>query len=152
MEGLQARGLSFDSLDIVALNGWLDTLTMHYWLKSKSGKVSPQPIPQPGGCSAFMATGTYTGNREIVMAHNSWWVYLIGSTWNTMIHTSPERGNQLLMQIMPGLLTSATDWYVNSSGLVVTETTITGATTFNPDGTPYFTRARKAIQYSTDMD
>jgi len=125
---------------------------MHYWLKSKSGKVSPQPIPQPGGCSAFMATGTYTGNREIVMAHNSWWVYLIGSTWNTMIHTSPERGNQLLMQIMPGLLTSATDWYVNSSGLVVTETTITGATTFNPDGTPYFTRARKAIQYSTDMD
>ncbi len=148
--GVQARGLKLDELDLVALNGWVDSLTMHYWLKS--AKHRPQPIPQAGGCSAFVATGKHTENNEIVMAHNSWWVYVIGSAWNMIAHIAPEKGNQLLMQTMPGFLTSLTDWYLSSAGLMVSETTITGATEFNDEGTPYFARARKAIQYSSDID
>jgi hypothetical protein len=148
--GLKSRGFQLDNLDLVALNGWLDSLTMHYWLKST--RKQPQPIPQPGGCSAFIATGKHTENGEVVMAHNSWWVYLIGAAWNTISHIAPEKGNEILMQTMPGFLTSQTDWYINSAGLIVSETTITGATEFNPEGTPYFTRARRAIQYSAEID
>lgn len=151
VEGLRARGIVFDFIDIVALNGWLDSQTMHYWLKSK-GSLSPHAIPQPGGCSAFIATGSYTNGNEIVAAHNLWWCYLVGSMWNILIHLEPEKGNQVLMQILPGCITSSSDWCVSSSGLIVTETTITGTSQFDPQGAPYFSRARKAIQYSADVD
>src|SRR5207247_2206370 len=41
---------------------------------------------------------------------------------------------------------------VNSAGIMITETTITGFTSFDPAGTPEFYRARKALQYSNSID
>jgi hypothetical protein len=43
------------------------------------------------------------------------------------------------------------DYYLNSAGLVVTETTIQ-QTRFDPDGAPLASRIRKALQYSSTID
>jgi len=36
-------------------------------------------ICAPGNCSAFVATGDYTKHRGIVMGHNNWTNYAVGS-------------------------------------------------------------------------
>src|SRR5207244_13346930 len=41
---------------------------------------------------------------------------------------------------------------INSAGIMITETTITGFTSFDPAGKPEFFRARKAMQYSNSID
>jgi len=41
---------------------------------------------------------------------------------------------------------------VNSAGIVITETTITGFHGFDSNGVPEFVRARKAMQYSASID
>lgn len=152
VQGMDSRGLKSDHIDIIALNGLFDTQTFCNWNKHKSAGATRELPPHVGGCSAFIATGTHTKGEGIVAAHNTWFEYLTGRMWNVILHAYPEKGNYLLMQTMPGLLASGTDWYINSSGLVVTETTISGSVAFNPDGAPFFTRARKAIQYAGSID
>ncbi len=41
---------------------------------------------------------------------------------------------------------------MNAAGICITETTITQFDGFNPEGTPEFMRARKALQYSQSID
>jgi hypothetical protein len=70
-----------------------------------------------------------------------------------MISIRPSRGNEILFQSWPGSIQgSGIDWYVNSSGLMVTNTTIGGMFTFKETGTPYFVRAREAIQKAGSID
>lgn len=148
-DGAKELGVDIDYTDLVAYNGYEDTYTYHYWLKA--GKKT-HIVHHTTGCSAFIVTGSATKSGEIVMAHNTWWPYLIGSFWNVLMHVQPEKGNQIFMQTSPGFIMSGTDWYINSAGLMVTETTITGMTTFNPEGTPNFVRVRRATQYGNDLD
>ena len=54
------------------------------------------------------------------------------------------------MDGMPGLIHSGDDFGINSAGLAITETTITGFAGFDPAGIPEFARARKAMQYAAD--
>lgn len=137
--------------DIVALNGYFDTVSYHYWLKSK--EVAPSmPLARAEHCSAFIATGDNTEDGRIVLAHNTWFQYLPGTRYNVILDVTPAKGARFVMQTMPGTISSGTDWYVNQSGLMVSETTITGMTTFNPSGLPYFLRSRKAVQYSETID
>ena len=136
--------------DVVALNGYFDLVSYHYWLKSKESKPI-SPLARAEHCSAFIATGDRT-DGQVVLAHNTWFQYLAGTRYNVILDLSPRDGKRFVMQTMPGTISSGTDWYVSQSGLVVAETTITGMTTFNPDGVPYFSRSRKAIQYSENID
>jgi hypothetical protein len=135
----------------VALNSYFDTVSYYYWLKSKEGK-SQTALGREEHCSAFIGTGDVTESRKIVLAHNTWFSYLTGVRYNVIVDVSPTSGNQFLMQAYPGTICSGTDWYLSRAGLVVAETTITGSTTFNPQGIPYFMRARRAIQYSNNLD
>ena len=52
----------------------------------------------------------------------------------------------------PGIIVSDDDFGINSAGLMVTETTITGFSLFDPNGIPEFVRARKALQYASSID
>ncbi len=52
----------------------------------------------------------------------------------------------------PGVITSDDDFGVNSSGIMITETTITQFRGFNPDAVPEFVRSRKALQYANSID
>ena len=52
----------------------------------------------------------------------------------------------------PGLIHSGDDFGINSAGIMITETTISGFSGFDPNGIPEFVRARKAMQYSASID
>ena len=137
--------------DVAALNGYFDAVSYHYWLKAKENKTI-SPLARAEHCSAFVASGDKTADGQVLLAHNTWFQYLPGARYNVILDVSPSGGNRFVMQTMAGTISSGTDWYVSQPGLVVAETTITGMTTFNPDGLPYFLRSRKAIQYAEGID
>jgi hypothetical protein len=56
------------------------------------------------------------------------------------------------MDGMPGLIHSGDDFGLNSAGIIITETTISGFSGFDPNGVPEFVRARKAMQYANSLD
>lgn len=150
-EGLRARGKDYDAIDITALNGWMEIA--YYYRPQlirqlREGRVRDGA---PGNCSAFIATGSYTSDGKIVMAHNCWTDYIIGERWNIIEDIVPEKGNRILMDAFPGFIDSGDDFAENSAGILVTETTITGFRGFNPDGAPEFMRAREAEQYSNNI-
>jgi hypothetical protein len=56
------------------------------------------------------------------------------------------------MDGLPGVITSQDDFGVNSSGLMITETTLPMAKGFDVNGIAEFDRSRKAMQYATSID
>jgi hypothetical protein len=152
VEGLRARGSVLDLWDVVALNAWLE-LTPYYtnWYDQQH-QLSFVKRPVPEHCSAFAATGSYTRDGKIVIAHNNWNDYMEGSRWNVIFDIAPSQGYRILMDGMPGLIHSGDDFGVNSAGITITETTIGYFSGFDPAGVPEFVRARKAMQYSASID
>jgi hypothetical protein len=147
VEGLKARDVALDVWDIVALNAWLE---LPYYIK----ELAPEPDAAGTGehCSAFVATGSYTAGGRVVIGHNNWTSYASGERWNIVFDIAPARGHRILMDGMAGLIHSGDDFGVNSAGLAITETTISGFHGFTPAGVPEFVRARKAIQYAGSID
>jgi len=94
--------------------------------KQQKSAKAPK-LSAPGNCSAFIATGSMTKDHQIVIAHNNWTSYLSGERWVMIFDIVPEHGNRILMDGFPGVITSDDDFGVNSAGIMITETTITGA-------------------------
>jgi hypothetical protein len=151
-EGLQAKGFKYDSLDITALNANIEL--SQYYVPALMNKAKPGSGDNkaPGNCSAFIATGSYTKDHKIVIAHNNWTDYIEGERWNVIADIKPEKGNQILMDCAPGFIHSGDDFVVSKSGILITETTITGFKGFDTTRAPEFMRARKAAQYSNSID
>ncbi|MHB8055880.1 MAG: C45 family autoproteolytic acyltransferase/hydrolase [Candidatus Aminicenantales bacterium] len=153
-EGLRAgrAGLKYDKFDVAALNGWIE-LALYYVpsLDAKAGGRAIEPKAPPY-CSAFIATGSSTADGRIVMAHNSWVEYIIGSRWNVILDIVPDTGRRMLMDAMPGYVHSGDDFVVNDAGILYTETTISQFSGFEENGIPEFARARKAAQYAASID
>jgi len=151
VSGLNDNGVKVDRWDVVALNA-LEELPYYYvpWLDRQQGRVPT--MHAPGNCSAIVATGRYTKDGRIVMSHNTWTDYVKGSRWNIIFDIKPAKGYRILMDGLPGVIVSDDDFGINSAGIMITETTITGFTLFDPNGSPEFFRARKALQYSNSID
>lgn len=149
--GLTAHGGAGDRADIVALNAMLE-LAYYYapWFDKQRGAKSN--VKAPNSCSAFLATGSFTQDHRIVMGHNAWTDYVVGSRWNIVFDLMPAKGHRIIMDGLPGIIVSDDDFAINSNGILVTETTITLFEGFDPQGTPEFFRARKAMQYSNSID
>jgi hypothetical protein len=145
-DGTAAAGVAIDLWDVVALNASIE-LPYYTATLDKDGRSGA-----PDRCSAFVATGRYTRDGRPVMGHNNWSGYLEGSRWNVIFDIRPAAGHRILMDGMPGLIHSGDDFGVNSAGLAITETTITGFQGFDPAGVPEFVRARKAMQYAASID
>jgi hypothetical protein len=147
VEGLKAKGVALDLWDMVAMNAWLE-LDPYYvkWADASSAR------PTGDHCSAFAATGSYTRDGKVMLAHNNWTDYMTGSRWNMIFDIAPEHGNRFIMDGMPGLIHSGDDFGINSAGIMITETTISQFHGFDPNGAPEFVRARKAMQYSASID
>jgi hypothetical protein len=152
-DGVKAKGVNADVWDIVALNS-MEEVPDYYvpWLDQQEKKPNPPSLHSPGNCSAFVATGSYTKDGKIVIAHNNWTGVYQGARWRIIFDIVPQKGNSILMDGYPGLITSDDDFGVNSSGLVVTETTITQFFGYDPNGKPEFVRSRKAMQYANSID
>jgi hypothetical protein len=152
-KGVESKGVKLDLWDIVALNGSIE-LTEYYvpWL-NKGARAAHAPAVRPEGrCSAFIATGSYTKDGKIVIAHNNWSGYADGERWTIIFDIQPVNGRRILMDGEPGVITSEDDFGVNDAGLMITETTITQFEGWNPDGIPEFERARRAMQYAGSID
>ena len=151
-EGLKAKNVNLDINDVVALNAWLELSPYYTNWYDKQHKLAGVKPPTPEHCSAFVATGSYTKDGKVVIAHNNWTEYKEGSRWNIIFDIVPAQGHRILMDGMPGLIHSGDDYGVNDSGIAITETTIGYFSGFNPDGIAEFVRARKAMQYATSID
>ncbi len=152
-EGLKARGVSLDLWDVVALNAMEEI--GDYYLPTLEKKQNPEAAPTgkaPGNCSAFVATGSWTKDHKPVIAHNTWTNYATGERWSIIFDIVPTHGYRILMDGYPGVIASDDDFGINSDGMMITETTITGFSLYDPDQIPEFVRARKAMQYAGSID
>ena len=133
-EGAKAKGVKLDLWDVVALNGAEE---WDYYVKQydkEHGIKSAISLVAPEHCSAFVATGSYTKDGKIVIAHNNWTSYLDGQRWTIIFDIVPAKGSRMLMDGLPGLIHSADDFVVNSAGIVITETTIGHFSGYDPAG------------------
>jgi hypothetical protein len=153
-EGLHARtGSKLDVYDIVAFNAF-EELSDYYvpWLDKHEKTPNPPNAKSPGNCSAFVATGSWTKDGKIVIAHNNWTNYMNGERWRIIFDIQPKNGYRILMDGFPGVIASDDDFGINSDGMMVTETTITQFEGWDPNGKAEFVRARKALQYAGSID
>ena len=157
-DGLKSKGVNMDVYDVVAYNAF-EELPDYYlpWLEAKQkkeGMIIPahDKLTAPESCSAFVATGSYTKDGKPVIAHNNWTSVISGARWRIMYDIAPAKGYRMIMDGMPGVIVSDDDFTINSGGLAVTETTITGFHGYDPNGKPEFVRARKATQYANSID
>ena len=152
-DGLKAHGSTLDLWDVVALNA-MEEIPDYYvpWLNKQEKRKNTPDLKAPGNCSAFVATGSWTKDHKPVIAHSNWTDIATGKRWTIIFDIVPTHGYHMLTDGFPGIIVSDDDFGINSAGLMVTETTITGFTLFDPNGKPEFVRARKALQYSNSID
>jgi ActR/RegA family two-component response regulator len=151
-DGATARGVKLDLWDVVALNAALE---WGYYVKvyDKEHGIAPSAaLVAPEHCSAFVATGSYSKDGKVIIAHNNWTNYLDGERWTMIFDIVPARGHRILMDGFPGMIHSADDFGINSAGIMITETTISHFSGYDTNGIPEFVRARKAMQYSASID
>jgi len=151
-DGVNAHGGKVDLWDVVALNAAEE---WSYYVKEYNGEhgiKSAASRAVPEHCSAFVATGSYTKDGKVVIAHNNWTNYLDGERWTIIFDIVPAKGHRMLMDGLPGVIHSADDFVMNTAGIIITETTIGHFYGYDPAGIPEFVRARKAAQYAASID
>ena len=146
-EGLRASGSNITEEDILALNCLFDAESYLTSIR----KDKDVKLHKNGGCTSFIANGEFTSDGDYVIGHTTWWRYFTGVNFNHLEVIKPEKGNAFAMQTAPGLLFSGTDFYYNSKGISISETTLDGINTYNLDGTPVFQRLRLAIEKAADL-
>jgi len=153
VDGLQARKTKLDLDDIVAFNAFSE-LPDYYvpWLNQQTRAENHAARHTVENCSAFVATGSWTKDHQIVMAHDNWTTYMEGVRWRIIFDIVPQTGYRILMDGIPGVITSDDDFGVNSAGMMVIETTIANFNGWDPNGKAEFVRARKAMQYADSID
>ncbi len=165
-DGAADGGASFDGrpvdlLDVVTANVQMEYETLEHALdalptglegtKFPRPAVKPKPCPAKDHCSAFAATGPATADGKMVIGHITMSGLANALGTNVWLDVKPAKGHRVVMQGFPGAIWSAQDYYLNSAGIVLTETTI-GQTRFDPDGLPLAARCRRAMQYGGTID
>jgi hypothetical protein len=148
-DGATQAGTEMTWQEVLAWNGDME-LTGYWWPNEEAGAYDDQPDNEH--CSAFIATGTYTADGGVVMAHNSWDMFVMGQYFNLILDLEPSEGNRMFMQGVPGYIDSMTDFFVTSAGIMGTETTLGGYSDYDPNEEAEFFRVRKAMQYASDLD
>ena len=102
-EGLNARsGSALDVYDIVALNAFEEVPDYYVpWLNKREKAANAPNLKSPGNCSAFVATGSWTKDGQIVIAHNNWTSYVNGERWRIIFDIQPTHGYRILMDGFP---------------------------------------------------
>ncbi len=151
-EGVSAAGTEISVQDILGLNSLIDMMAYLQSIKLEEKDQKSEKEKPLMGCSAFIATGNATFDGRIVIAHNTWAPYFLAVKFNLILFIKPDKGNQIIMQSMPGIIHSMTDFYISNGGLMVTETTISNFEGFDINGIPEFVRIRNAVQYANSID
>jgi hypothetical protein len=159
--GAKVHGRAIDLTDVAGINLWVELACLGDALRATpsgveevtGSKPAPAlaPPPQEHHCSAFAATGPATADGKIVFGHITMWNLHQALHFNVWLDVKPDKGHRVVMQTFPGGIYSGMDYYISSSGLMLTETTL-DQTRFDPDGTPLAGRARRATQYGSTID
>lgn len=146
-----------DQWDILALNAIWDIWwraeppgDIWWWLPFNSNLPQPQS-ETPHHCSAFVATGDATADGGFVLAQSLWMPYFLSPAHAVYIDIIPDDGHRIFMEVTAGMIWSGTEFYTNSAGMVIAETTL-GTGPYRWLGVPSFVRLRKAVQYSSSID
>lgn len=170
-KGGEINGKPVDYTDILTLNEMYELLSRFRtylihpvrsslkWLLTRISKTGSLNKPHVGHCSAFIATGEATADGGIVASHSTWrateetWfpMYLT-ERWNVILDITPSSGYRIMMTTSPGLIWSNEDFYQNDAGMILMETTLSPLGAWTKRGDPVVVRARKAIQYSDNID
>lgn len=145
-EGLASKGVKLDVWDVLAYNAYIEFSGYYLPWKERNGSNTKE------SCSAFVATNSYTKSGKIVMGHSLWWDYPLGQRFRAVLDIKPQQGQRLVMDALVGFIHSGSDFAINSAGIMLCETTISGFHGYDPSGVPEFVRMRKAIQYSKSLD
>ena len=159
--GAKIDGRPVDLLDVVTLNSSIDLdyvrqalrttphpLTGRSFLTSEDEAKIPERAHK---CSSFVATGSATKDGRPVFGQIFMWAGYTGVHFNVLADVVPAKGHRLVYQTYPGGLHSGTDFYMNSAGILIGETTV-AQTPWNADGVPMSNRIRKAAQYASSID
>ncbi|MEW6363533.1 MAG: C45 family autoproteolytic acyltransferase/hydrolase [Acidobacteriota bacterium] len=165
-DGAARAGAKFDDhpinlLDVVTVNSVVDlgqlkgglrvaptALTGRSFLSAEDEMKIPD---DKNRCTGFSATTPATSDGRIVFGQIFMWAGYTGVHFNVMCDVVPTTGHRLVYQTFPGGIHSGTDFYINSAGIVIGETTV-AQTPFDPEGTPQSNRIRKAAQYASSID
>lgn len=154
-DGLVAGGANISLSDIIGWNSYMEITGYFDWMaevpSESRGKHSVSKRVSSAHCSAFAATGSATADGRPVIGHQTFIEFAFGSYVNMILSITPTTGYAMIMQSSPGWIASMTDFYVQSGGLAITETTIAGYAGYNKDGTPEYARVRNATQYSSSI-
>lgn len=146
-----------DRWDILALNAiwdiwWRSELSGNPWWWLPFSTDLPKYEPRtPHHCSAFVATGDATADGGFVIGQSLWMPYFLSPAFAVFIDIIPNTGNRIFMEVTAGMIWSGTEFYMNSAGMVIAETTL-GTGPYRWFGTPSFVRLRKAVQYCDSID
>lgn len=161
VKGAQTVGAAFDLWDLIVWNAnseltdyWFPKVVDDYYKGQPAGVVqagTPAAWEHKNHCSAFIATGSYTKDGQIIIGHSTWQTYENGRYANVVIDIVPESGQHILMQSKPGYIHSQADYYQTDS-LVIAETTIGSFKAYAQTGIPEFLRIRQAAQYADTLD
>src|SRR5579863_3980277 len=152
-DGANAAGLKIDIWDVVALNAFPEwSYYVAQYDKAHGIKNEVAAKAPAEHCSAFVATGSYTKDGRVVIAHNNWTQYLDGERWTIIFDIVPTKGQHFIMDGYPGFIHSGDDFGINTSGMMITETTISNFYGWDTNGIPEFVRGRKALQYAASID
>ncbi|MGA1821836.1 MAG: C45 family autoproteolytic acyltransferase/hydrolase [Thermoplasmatota archaeon] len=146
-----------DWVDILSLNAIWDIWWRAeppgnpWWWLPWNSNLPYLNLTTPHHCSAFVATGDATADGGFVMAQSLWMPYFLSPAHAVFIDILPDTGNRIFMEVTAGMIWSGTEWYHNSAGLVIAETTL-GTGPYQWGGVPSFVRLRKAVQYADSID
>jgi len=147
-DGCNANGCKTSIDEIIAWNFYM---SIPYWYSLKSDSRHGKEGGAPDRCSAIIAVGDWTEDGKIVVAHNSFTDFIDGQYSNIVLDLHPNEGHRFIMQTSPCWIWSGTDFYINSKGIICTETTIGGFFPYEQK-IPIGYRIRKAIQYGNNLD
>jgi len=159
--GAAYDGRPLDLIDIVTINSVIDIGQLHDAIEVSPNALTGESfleIEQEMNiaesnhkCSAFVATGPATADGDVVFGQIFMWNGYTGVHWNVITDVVPTDGHRLVYQSFPGGIHSGADFYINSAGMVIGETTVS-QTPYVPGSTPQSNRIRKAAQYADSID
>ena len=159
--GAKLDGRVMDLLDIVVINADIEVGFLESALEGTATGIdaehfrgrhgSPPRAAHREHCSAFIANGPATADGKIVAGHITMSDISCVRFFNIWLDIQPVDGHRMVFQTFPGGIQSGLDYYINSAGLIVCETTIQ-QTKFKPEGEMVASRIRRAIQYADSIN
>jgi hypothetical protein len=86
------------------------------------------------------------------MGHETFDDFWTGQFENIILDIKPSKGFAMVMQASPAYIDSMTDFFITSAGIVGSETTIAGFSSYDEGGIPEYVRIRTAMQYGKGLD